>query len=349
MAEYMNPFAGSIAPESIPNNPFWSGVNTAQNQATMAPFLNMEMQRQQQGLQRTGMENQEFASPEAVEARKTSRTSLTSKNKLESAEADQKLSNMPLQQQIHVKELKQHLQKLEGTPAAEMFNTLTEGVPALEKAPPAMKAATYAGLIKQFQATHPGQPIPPEYQNYSPEVEKQLSAARLARIMTPAHAQKIAEEKVKGEYALKGHEVSAGATVQAAREHVKGTLTAKQMEIDYAAKQNPGQYRVAQRKVLSNPNSTPEQREMAEEGLSTSLSDDMPKIYQGDPLLQSLTIAALSDPQAAEKIDARKSKLFEDHMVNNGIRVRMNDPQGKPHTVLKSKHDEALKAGWKDR
>lgn len=353
MAEYMNPFAGSMLPESVPNNPFMSRMNQLDNQEMMSPFMGMEKQRQEMALRKQGIVDNEFMSPEATAARKSDQTTHVTKNKLISAEADAKWEALPYEQKVKIGELKNKLSEVEGSPQGKFLNFMTDQAPALEKAPPQMRAAVYDGIIKNFQMTHPGIEVQERFRQFSPEVGNILSSARLAQIATPKHIQKLEELKEAHKNELEKARISAGGTTGAAAIHEQGAMAREQLKIKEQAKQNPGQFRVAQRKVLTDPKATPEEREAAEENLSSALAEDMPKLYATDHILNSLSTTAMGGGPAAEaarqKYDARKSQLFEDHTVNAGIRVRVVAPDGKTKgTLPRSKLEAALKAGYKE-
>ena len=349
MAEYMNPFAGSILPENVPNNPFVSRFNQLDNREYMAPFVNMEKQRQEQKITEDKFKFGEFTSPEAVEHRLTEKTSGIARNKFEAAEADSKLRLLPDQEKLKLLELRGKMQSEEAKPYAELFKAFGDAALILEKTPAQMRPAAWAQIVSRWQQQHPNTPIPEQYRNYSPQLLQETGNVRLAQILTPQHEQEIKKLNVQKEWEIKKANVQAGATLGAARIHEEGANKRFEKGLTENAKQNPGQFKVSNMKVLNDPKSTPEQIEVAEANLNMFATEQINKIWKEDGMLTSLETKALFDPNAAQLYDKRKAKLFEDYVVDQGIRVRVVAPDGKTKgTILKSKLKAALEAGYKE-
>lgn len=344
---YTNPFAG-LPDTNFPNNPFWSGVKSGEREAMMAPFRGMEQERQGIALQKSRMDMGEYSSPEAQALRLQTIKGEGKKKELEFAQTEAAISRLPQEEKVRLVELRNKMDSAEAAPFKPFLEFMSTAAAELQGVPEPMKAAAWASKMKLLESTHPGIKIPDQFRNYSPETLQQAVRIRSAATMTPEFIQKMELEKQKESGALERVRIQAGATTGAAAIHEQGAMAREKFRADTAAKQTPGQFKVQNMRTLTDPNSTPEQIEVAEANLQSFAADNMQKLYQNDPLLQALAIKALSDPTAAAQIDARKSKLFEDHLTSEGIRVKVKSPDGKVGTIPKSKLRGALAAGYSE-
>lgn len=367
MAEYMNPFAG-LQNANFPNNPFWSGVKSAENEQAMAPFMQMEQQRQGLALQEQGMKTQEFQSPEAQATRLSGLKSTTAQNQFNAADAQAKLEQLPLAKKIKLLEMHEELSKIQGAPQQKLFASIGSLAGALDQLPPEERASRWEQGLARIQQTNPGMSIPEEYKKYSDSTFNEAKDILNTLIMNPTFIEKtrleaqkeagaMARQQEQSRARIEEQRISTGGTIGAAKIHEAGAKEREQMKIDSGLRNtNPGQWKVANRKILSNPKATVEQKQIAEQNLLDSAADEMVNIWKNDPIMMSLGIKALTDATAETQIETRKRKLYEDHVVEQGLRVRVSHPTkkdpktGKPlvGTILKSELAEYKKQGYKE-
>lgn len=350
MNDYINPAAG-LPETNIPNNPFWSGVNQGQRTQMMQPFLDMAQQNQASTLQRTLMENQEFASPDAQEMRLAERGSKTAQFQSSKAKSLAEIEALPHEQQLKIAELGNKLRGANAQPYRELFSELGTLSDRLDQLPPERRAGEYAAALTRWEMTHEGKSVPQQFKQYSPQVHNELKAIRHALVMTPEHEQKLNEralqnsgdlavQQLRNEGGLAQANVQASATRDAASQRASG-------------RENPGQFRVSNLRILNNPNSTEEEVAVAQENLESLATDSFERVKKNDQRLANLSldyVQAMGNPQKQQEVAAKQEKIereiWEEHLVKQGARVRVKNPQGQPGILPRSKLKAAKAAGY---
>lgn len=352
MAEYMNPFAGAMLPENVPDNPFMSRWNQLDNRRMMAPFREMEQERQGMALKKQGVMDQEFMSPEATQQRAAKRTEETEQSRFNAAKAQSDFRLLGPQEQEKILKIKENLRQIEGKPFATLFKMFGDLAPVLDQRPSQMRPAIIEDAVLQFEMQNPGVKIPDKLRQYSPELHQQAKNIWLAQVLTPAHEQAKVLQTQKETANMARQKVASGTSLQVAGIHEAGQDRRQNQRIQEEAKMSPGQFKVRNMRILNSPNSTPEQIEEAEANLMSQATAMMPKVYESDNLLQTMATAAMGgDPEATKRYEARRTKLFEDHLVNEGLRVRMVNPKDSKDVRLvpKSRVNLFKTNGWKEK
>jgi len=134
MAEYLNPAAG-LPDANFANNPFWSGVKSAERQQAMQPFMDMSRQSQAMDLQKQQVMNQEFMSPQARGARMDAfgEQSAKSRFNIEKAKADLEL--LPQETKKRVAEIHNAIRSEEAKPMRELFEEMAGISDVLDRTP----------------------------------------------------------------------------------------------------------------------------------------------------------------------------------------------------------------------
>lgn len=309
MAEYMNPFAGLPNPQNEPDNPFMRGMMTSERRRTVQPFLDMSRQEGQIDLQKKLMQAQEFASPEAVEARRSGLTATTAKNRFDEQKAKFDFDRLPEEQKLKFAEIGNKLRKEEAQPHMEMFQELASLSDVLEKTPEQHRPLVYRQWVDRFEQTNK-RPIPEKFKNYTPQVLSEAQAIKMGLVATPAHAQELEKVDRQGQNSANVARINAGSSANVARINQEGALARQKLITQEGKPRNIPQRMVELRKVLSNPNAPAEEKEVAKEEMLTYLTDGFQKYASSDPLLKSLaSMAGIPGPQGEAALKRYKQEL----------------------------------------
>jgi len=353
---YMNPFAGSILPETVQNNPFASRMNQLDNREMMAPFVQMEQQRQQADLQKTQVENAEFMSEPAAANRLQTINTKTAQQRLAAQQADADFEQLPLKKKIELAEMNAKLRGIEGGPAKSWVDFVSNMVPALENLSPQEQAAKFQGMMTMFAAQYPGANLPPELTQYSPELFGHMKDLRRAKELTPEHVRKIAEDAAKDKAHMErtqaevaGRAANTAATTGSnERIHTLDRQSREKIANEAAAKANvtPGKFKSQQMAILNNPKSTDEEIEIAENNL---LPDAMQafathlKINEPYKAMAGGLINVSPEDPKVKRLEAYQNKLKNEFFADYGLKVKTQYTDGKIRYIDKSKLRGALK------
>lgn len=331
-SSYENPLAG-MPDANIPSNPFWSGVNQNRREQMAQPFYDQAVQGGNLDLQKHQVEVGEFMSPQAVQMRESARAAELAKSKaetelipgrteVEKAKNNQILQTIPQETQLKLKENAQKISELEGKPVATFMKMGANLYSQIKDLPPAQQAQQYQNLIQQFQATHPGQQLPPAMQQFTAGTLDGLKSAYIMDMYSTDFQQKMAEGKQKGEYGVKEAGIHAGGTVAAASIAAKASTENNQRTLDYGT---PARFATMQQRILSDPKASPEQKASAESTLYEIRSREIDDVLAKDPVLQSISTLAGTNPQARELYQSERTKMRIERLLSQGVTPRLQD------------------------
>lgn len=318
--------------DPVKTNPFWSGVQAGNFQEQAKPGLDMNRASQMMGLQKQGMENQEFMSPLAVGARQSKLESDTATNKAN-------LETLPWKTKKDIADYQAHLDELpsmsaerkakarslameyEGKPQSALINTIGNEFEAFQKAPPAKHGEMWKQTIGRWEAQHPGIKVPEQYKEWSPDRLGDMMTIRQSQLYTAAHRQKLGEIQETA----KGHEktsrISAGAHIESARIHERGAKERTQMALD-----SPKSTDAFNARLLSKA-STGSLTEEEAALIPNVVEDSFQKSTEGKALSEALKIgafeAAKDGGKALEAIQQQLAKARRGFYKNKGMEKYM--------------------------
>lgn len=319
-----NPFAHFQGANTVPTNPFWSGVNQGQQEAQTRPFMDMARQSQGMDLQKQSIELGEFADPRAVQARMTGHDAKTAQNQYtintepvrsrkDIETMNQEIRSLPHVTDQKIAQAQEAVRKAKGAPAEALYQDMGNLYQTLRETPESGRALLYEQAIQRWQDKNPGSPLPEQMRTYSPQRMSELAAIRYAQVNTPEHAQTMDKAGLQSDTALQVEnlqqtganyraDVGARATVGAARVRAQESETP------------PKAIARLRRELRANPGD-----EAARGELVGYLEENFMQRFQQDSLGQIMAAQASSGPQAMQAFqvyrEQEKFKLF----ANEGI------------------------------
>ena len=327
MAEYLNPAAG-LPEANFANNPFWSGVKSVERQQTMQPFMDMAQQRQQMELQKQGVLNQEFMSPEARGARMGAFGEAAAKSKFNAEKARADLEMLPMEQKKRVAEISEAIRSAEAKPMQELFTEMAGISDVLERTPEQHRPMVYKQWADRTQQKI-GKPLPQQYQEYTPQFLNEAKNIKYGLVYTPKLEQEKIIKGVEGENRLAEQRLQNQGSANVAEINQRGAMARQQYATKEGRPVNPAQRIVQLRKVLSSPDAPAEEKEVAKEEMLTYLTDGFQKMISSDPMLKSLAgMAGIPGPQgdaAKQRYEQAVSQKWQGYLQQQGM-----GGQGKP-------------------
>lgn len=361
--DYMN--AGSMAQNQnqVPNNPFWSGMMGQRNQANAYPFMQGQFQNQQMDLQRKAMEQEEFASPAAREARQSGLEKTGAVNRAD-------ISNLPFktdaEKQRYIEEIRslptltdekiakagEVIRNVKSQPHRELLANLGTLYDRMHQLPEdtvgpdgfitsSPRGQTYLNEIARFRMLNPGLDIPEGLRTYDPKnTMSDLASIRHSQLNSPEQVGKEKLAHITGGYALEKEgmgnrsderraEITAGASRYTAD---KGAEKA-------AAAETPAKA-VARlhREIRANPDN-----QEAKDELSGYLNESFGKFLKDHPQKGSLDILAMQgmdNPNKQKQFLEQMQEIRGDYFKEHGIdtpKYEYRVAQGKLQRKLVSK------------
>jgi len=358
MSEYLNPAAG-LPEANFANNPFWSGVKSAERQQIMQPFLDMSQQSQQMDLQKQRVMNQEFMSPEARGARMGEFAAKTAKSKFDVEKARADLELLPMETKKKVAEIGNAIRSEEAKPMQELFTEMASISDVLERTPEQHRPMVYKQWADRTQQKI-GRPLPQQYQNYNPQFLEEAKNIKYGLVYDVKHEQKLGELKVTGENSERVANINARSAANVAGINQAGQDRRFKQTFDREKPVNIPQRMVQLRRSLANPNTSEEQKAVDKEELLNYLTDGFQKFTSQDPLLKSLAgMAGIPGPQgeaAKARYEAVRAQKWQAYLQEQGMaggqpkptgRVSVISPDGKVGTIPADQLDAALANGYK--
>lgn len=356
--DYSNPESMFQNVDPIKTNPFWSGVQAGQNQAQAQPGMDINRAMQIMGLRKQQMENQEFASPEAMEARRSGLLAKSAENKgiidktpdmtaAEISKARAEIKAEPAMTAEKIAKAEQAASAARGKPQEDLIHTIGNSYDSIKAAPESKRPELWSNAVSQWEQTHPGVQVPERYRQWSPDRMTDLAATRYAQLHTPEFEQKMAEGKQKGEFGVKEHQISAAATVGAASIHARSAekINTENLEAGKGIAQ-PGQILKLQ-KIMNDKESAPEEKQTAMAVLHDITQKEADLEISKDPGLKGLgekMIMAQTPEERStliKEMDARKEKIRTDKLVDRNLMLPMLRQK------YPDKSDNDLKAAFK--
>lgn len=178
--DYFNPGSFMQGDATI-ESPFLRSMDRATRQNTAAPFIEMMQANQMMDLNKKRMEHQEFASPFAQEARMSGfeKQGVENRQRIralptltdnEISAAIQNIRSLPHMTDAKIAEAQEVVRKIEGTPAAALFQNIAAAKGYLDSLPEGLpREAAARHIINQIKAQYPNAKLPPELLNYNKE------------------------------------------------------------------------------------------------------------------------------------------------------------------------------------
>lgn len=325
--DYFNP-GSFMQGDSTIESPFLRAMDRGTRQNMAAPFIEMMQANQGLDLQKKQVENQEFMSPMATQARQTGHELKTQQNRQtmrslpwttdrDIAQAKADLEAMPHMTAKTIAEAQAAAQKAQGTPAQALFNDIAAINDHIKKLPPEQRALRAQSLVDQVRARYPGAKLPESLTTYNPEAWDIFS---LAAINSAEHQRALAANKQKEDAhkerndsdnmtKIKVAEIGAEGRILAAEERGRGSVQRPP---------NESQHRVQLRDILSGRTPvSPEEKAAAAQAMRGYVEEEVRK----EVLARQMEIIQQSSNQnipADKKVtyDSIRRQVYQ----RNGIR-----------------------------
>jgi hypothetical protein len=295
--EYTNPFVG-LPEANVPGNPFLSRWNQIDRQQTMQPFVDMAKQRSQLDLQNEQIKSQEFASPQAREARMSGFSATASKNKFDAAKATAELARLPEEEKFKYAELSNKIHSEEGKPYIQLFQELAGLSDVMEQTPEEHRPLVYKQWADRFSQTT-GRPVPPNYQNYNPTILEEAKAVKYGLVMTPKHQQDLGIKGVEAAAAMARQNASDRAAMQRVGAQQAGANSRAEAARTDASPKNKAQIINKAIQILENPNATPDEKRTAQFQLRPYATEEYTKRLQAETKEDRAMLAFATGERAA--------------------------------------------------
>jgi hypothetical protein len=320
----------------------------ADRRQTMAPFIQRAGQSDEASLQKALIDQQEYAGPEATQARSMKRQSETATDRqtvaLEPLDTKLKLLQkqtdvdlMPLKSGLARQDIFNKVMKSKAEPSTLFMADVAATYPDIQKEKSPMKRmAMWNSTVKNFEAKYG--PMDQyglgEMKNYSeaPDFQQRLKAAHHTMVYTAQHQQDLDKERVRAEGQMAVANVG-----QAGQDR-------RQEQVLNAGK-NMAQRVSKIDSLLSNPKTTDTQKEsltQEKDTLQRQLIEDQldREIGKFDPLMAS----AMGPDYAATLTQARTNQRAA-LMMQRGMTFTMQDLRA----LSPGKSDDEIKAQAKKR
>lgn len=312
--EYFNP--DNVIPQTeFAKNPFWSGYQAAEKRQMMTPFMENAKQREALELQKKQQETMEFMSPEARDARMSKFGATAAKNQFDAAEARQKLELLPHDRKLKIAETKQKIDQIEAAPVKEMIKELGASAQSIRRLPEQHRPMAYQQLLQRLKMQNPSMQIPPQFQQYSPQLMQELENIEYSLVYTPEHQR-----------TMEGKQFDADAAMDRTREQgrtsraVAAMNNAGAMERTQVTAREGRPVNIPQRIVQINkemPNATPERQAELRIELNKYIISEIYDMESKSRRIQNASLYEHSPGEMGEK--ARKTIEEERRRIRNEV------------------------------
>lgn len=354
--EYENPARG-LPDANIPNNPFWSGVNQSSREQNMLPFLRNANVQSDVETQTAQQKWADMMSPEQRALRAAEINKGTVQNtqeaqtlpfteQLKRDEAGSKSRLLPHEEAVKLEQYKQDLAKVQGKPVHDFLEFTSNAAEDISKLPPPLQAQAYTQLKDQWKQMNPGIPLPPKFEQFTPDVVPMLKGVASAFANDPKlRGQKVIQGmKEEGDTARNAATNAANIRIANIRESGDDRRAARLAEEGNIPRQ---MYNL--RSVLQNPASKPEEKDRADQLLYQYINTEVDNLAAKDESLKAMTLGILNpatkDKTIAE-IDQYKTRLLLDRLGRNGVRATLSDLKKAYPGQSDSKLKEAYKKAF---
>lgn len=321
MADYSNPMQMFQNVDPTPNNPFWSGMMGARNQATAAPFIDMMQQSQGMDLAKKGMETGEFMSPEAQQVRQKEQQAKGGKADFDIESYKQQIRGLGPEMDARIAKAKDITTRLQGSPYQDFLTDLGQMHDTLNDTPEEQRPNVWAGAVQRWQMTHPGLQVPENLRQYTPEHMKDVAAIRFNQLNSPEQVGKERLELMRQDAGMNREtQQQEGATARARIAAEASRYGADKSSDRAQAAETPQKAIARLRRTLAR---NPKDAESYDE-YKSYLDDSWQKEKAQDMTFAMLQIRAMNaqDPaqqeEAVKKMEELRNKYYADRGVYLG-------------------------------
>lgn len=361
MADYNNPFALVPRPSDFDSTSPMQVYN-AQTQMNMAqPFIDMARQKQQMSVQQEQMKTNEFASPQAQQARmsgferqgaeNTAAAQLAPvKGQADIAAERSRLQQMPSMTAQRIAEAEEATIVAKGRPQERLIRDLGNIEGALQNAPQEIRPMLYEEEIRRWQQRNPGAQLPQEFRTYNPE---NMALIRYASIYTPQYEQKLGELKQQGTNSLATQTLQNQGSERTAQIAAGASMSNNAANIAAQQGKNPAAERVRLTRIINDPKSSPEDIQIAIASIESYASDefDTKVAKNNQPLLSFDLDMRIGSPEskqhARDEYNKMRDKLWRSHLSKWGIK-QVKSPDGSIGMIPARQLAAALAQGYKE-
>jgi hypothetical protein len=360
---YINPFGLQQDPSKFEqtqgNMSLYPSFYGAQNQERSRPFVDMARQGQALGLQKQGIETQEFGSDAAKKSR-------MSKFALDAADNDRKLGLQPFQTaaeregyladaltkvpdaKAKVAQADQLRRQVEGTPYKDLVESLSASVPQMSKASESERQLMHAGIVRNWEQRNQGLQVPQHLRVMSPDMWSEVNALHLSALNTPEHRRALQLEREKEGEATNRAMLAANAQVTsasiAADAHIGG------INIQAESQENTDKAIARINREISDKKSKAGQA-LSDQDITakkSELANHMRTKYRKDIMLHDMTAARMRGQQYDQ--DAEEEKFLRKQGLSTEPQVPDNyNDFLKQYPAYKGVDKNTVKKAYKQR
>lgn len=316
MADFNVPSQGLVNP-NVYESPFMRAWQEERRVGQAAPFVDMARQSQGMNLDQQRMEQQEFMSPAAQQLRqaqigaKTAEANYTTMTKPVQGEKDvaswrAEIEALPAMTREKIAKAEQNYNQIKATPQVQLYQSAAAMYDHLSKVPEEARPLVWNNFVQRLRQTNPQAQLPPDMEQYSPELMANLGATKYALVNDIDQTQKRELEELKGQKTIQAAQISGNAHITAAQIGANGAVTAAGVRANTERPESPAQMEARLRDLVASGKASPEDKATWQ----SILEEKWQRFENQDAELKPLSVmsALRNDPALTQRYNSLRAQ-----------------------------------------